>query len=170
MITHQPKWSDKPLYYRADYETYLKIKALKRWYWITVQNASNWRRWARKLYPRGPEPLFCEVFGHHKKTGHGLCSPYWKSHTSYRDILQSWLSTARYASAEPVEELNKGTVEQIDHLYQQVSAWFAKHGRKSARIDPVAKHRAIAAYKRGEYKTSTQMIAELKNELEQKPV
>ena len=171
MITFQPKWSEVPLHYRADYETYLKVKALKRWYWMTVQDAANWRRWARKtVYRQGPEPKFCEVFGHQKKAGYQLHDYYWRSHTMHKEVLNQWLSLVRYPSVEPVEALSKGTVEQINHMYDQVATWFANNRRGQRAVDPVMKHRALVAHRNGEYQTTKQIIDELKAEVEEQKI
>jgi hypothetical protein len=63
MFTRHPKWSAYPVYYRADYETFLKVKALKRWYWITVRDVAKWKRWNKKTVYRHPTaPLYCTEF------------------------------------------------------------------------------------------------------------
>lgn len=155
MITHQPRWSSKPLYWRADYETYLKIRALKRWYWMTVQHYANWRRWKRKtVYQHGTEPIFCTSFGHGKTIPmYGSC------HTVHRDVTEQWRRLAQYPSAEPVEPLNKGTVEQINFMYDQVSAWFALYRQEPC---PVMAWKARKAVREGNYQTTEQYLAELK--------
>jgi hypothetical protein len=154
MFTRHPKWSAYPVYYRADYETFLKVKALKRWYWITVRDVAKWKRWNKKTVYRHPTaPLYCTEF----TVGCvRMMTP---------DVIESWYQGMRKPWHQEIEPYNATTVDSINGMYERVAEWFAKHGKGSARIDPVMKHRAILAHRNGEYQTTKQIIDELKQKV-----
>jgi hypothetical protein len=43
--SHKSRWG----YHPCDYETFLKLKKLKKYYWMTVYRNAQWKRWNAKL-------------------------------------------------------------------------------------------------------------------------
>lgn len=123
MHTHQPKWSDKPLYYYTDYVTYRKIKALKRWYWQTVREFARWRAWNRKTVYKAPkEPTYYPGFVNVSQGGVVK-----RRYLIPGDIFQTWYRNARMPNAEPVTPYNEMTVSNINYLYEEAKAWYMEH-------------------------------------------
>ena len=118
MITRQPKWSDKPLYYRTDYTTYRKLKAIKRWYWQTVYDRARWRHWARKtVYKSDKVPTYCDIF------------------PAVSLVFDAWYYDARMPSATEWPPFTSATVASINDIYERAKAWFME---KRGEADPLA--------------------------------
>jgi hypothetical protein len=51
-------------YHPCDFELFLKLRSLHRWYWQTLRDFHRWHRWQRKAEEnrRGPEPCYCPLF------------------------------------------------------------------------------------------------------------
>ena len=56
----QPKWSDKPLYWAFDYETFVKLRKLHKWYYQNLHLIGHYKRWIRKepQNRKGPKPEY----------------------------------------------------------------------------------------------------------------
>lgn len=142
ILCRQPKWSDKPLYWITDHETFLKIKALHKWYHQTVSDVSRRMRWDRKtVHQHGPKPEYCSLFveekGHtqpcvHKDptTGEVHKGFKWIPKTMNEDWVDDY-NAARmpYETEEKAltaaawSKLNK---ERVDAAYEKAKAFFEK--------------------------------------------
>ena len=56
----QSRWG----YHPCNFQLFLKLKSLHRWYWQTLYDFHRWHRWWRKEPQNrvGPEPVFCPLF------------------------------------------------------------------------------------------------------------
>jgi hypothetical protein len=136
-MIYQPKWSDKPLHYRCSWETYFKLKSLKRWYYQTLHDVGCWKRWARKrkykyLYR---EPAVCEVFVNDMWQGMLIHL----ATASNQKILQHF-ELARMPSETEVAEFPADVVRWIDRMYEETCTWYEDH---RGEFDPLTIHKAV---------------------------
>lgn len=133
--TFESRWGHHPV----SYETFRKLKTLHRRYYETVRAVARWVRWDRKTVNQtGPEPAYCPAFvdekGHWRSIVHKVGDQEFKGMKWYpktlndRGIIEAY-QAARTPAKTP-EEVNpiKLSEEQIDRLYNEVEAWFAKQG------------------------------------------
>jgi hypothetical protein len=121
------RWGFHP----CDYEFFLKLKRLHKWYWQTVYDFHRWHRWWRKEPQNrtGPEPSYCRAFVEdkiwrkpvrmHGEDGFRL---YPKSVVD-RGVV-SLYQAARMPQAEPVQPFDTETRAAIESLYDKVSPHF----------------------------------------------
>jgi len=125
--SYQGRWGFHPV----SHETFLKLKELKKFYFVTLRQLGTWVRWDRKMVHKvGPEPKYCPMFVEDKKE--------WRKHvnkdgfTEYRyypktrndrGVLEAFeVARMPKATAEEVVPL-KLSDEEIDKLYSQMKAW-----------------------------------------------
>jgi len=129
------KWGFHP----CDYETYLKLKRLKKIYWEAVRTYGRWRRWDRKRpenrfywLPRTrttkrkrspipiPEPKCCPLW-----------KPFYGRWPETSELQDNWLlddfEEARMPKAKPedVQPLSR-SVKEIDELLEKAEKWMAE--------------------------------------------
>ena len=119
----QSRWGFHP----CDYELFLKLKHLHKWYLQTVYDFHRWHRWWRKQEQNriGPEPKYCSVFVEDKVWlkpvkfhGENGFKVYPKTVIDHGvvELCQS----ARIPQPEPVQTFDTETVNRIELLYGQV--------------------------------------------------
>lgn len=117
------RWGFHP----CNYELFLKLKRLHKWYWQTVYDFHRWHRWWRKEEQNriGPEPAYCPPFVEEKK--------WWKLERSHGEdgfrmypktivdhgVIKLYQS-ARMPQAEPVVPFDAETKDRIETLYEEV--------------------------------------------------
>jgi hypothetical protein len=118
-------------YHPCSYETYRKLKVLKKRFWESVIAYGNYKRWIRKQEQNrvGPEPRYCDFFlcahyQRHKPVGAGVWQILFGG--TFIEFVQETLEKARMGSATEVEPLPALTVQKIDDAYEKVEAWFAQ--------------------------------------------
>lgn len=112
-IKRRPFWSKCDLYYRCDYETFVKIKFLHKLYWQTLRDYANWMRWDRK-FPhnrRGPKPKYCPTFVSREGNWGDV-----HAHITDYGIIQLY-QEARMPSKTHVEPFDEATIKKIENLY-----------------------------------------------------
>lgn len=131
---HQSRWG----YHPVSYETFRKLKTLKKRYWQTVYAVARWRRWDRKTVNQtGPEPKYCPAFveekGHYKTVTHKVGDQEFKGSVYVPKTLNDHGILEAFEQArmpmetpEAVKPLNISDA-QIDRLYEEVEAWFAEN-------------------------------------------
>jgi len=113
-------------FHPCPYETYLKLKTLKKRFWETVFDYSRWRRWACKLENNrvGPEPKFCPFFlSQDAKLYSGAV--HWQKRLSDDGFLKL-LNEVRMPSPTEIEGLHPLTIRRIDEAYEKVEEWFSR--------------------------------------------
>jgi len=109
---YESRWGFHPV----SYETFRKLKFLHKWYYQTLKDHANWRRWIRKLphNRKGPQPQYCPFYAEKKfwrPTDHGIIAAY-----------QQARMPVPQDEVEPLEI----SVEQIDKMYDEVKSWVDK--------------------------------------------
>jgi hypothetical protein len=121
------RWGFHP----CDYEFFLKLKRLHRWYWQTVYDYHRWHRWWRKEPQNriGPEPTFCPLFIEDtmwykpvRIRGENGFKVYPKTVTDH-GVVELY-QTASTPQPEPVAPLDPETKERIELLYEKTETWF----------------------------------------------
>lgn len=118
-------------YHPADYELFLRLKQLHRWYWQTVYAFHRWHRWWRKQEHNrvGPEPSYCPLF---------IEDEFWRKPVRTRGVAGFKLypktvtdhgivplyQLARRPQPEPVPPFDAGIVEQVETLYSKAVSYF----------------------------------------------
>ena len=114
-------------FHPCSYETYRKLKYLRKQYWQTLYQFHHWYRWDRKQPQNriGPEPKFCRSFADpvpwYKPVmlgGEPGCKVY-PMRISDRRVLEQF-EQARHPSSEPVAAWSECQLEVIEELYQEV--------------------------------------------------
>lgn len=141
MIKYKPKWSDKELYFRTSFDTYLKLKYLRYMYSLVVQDAMRWRRWARKTkFKSKSEPAVCPVFVQEIFCGYRM----WLN-LKLCEFINTNYELARMPSDLPVEEMPSDIVDRVDQLYKQVARWFKDHRGYPDPVDMFHSWQAVKA-------------------------
>ena len=142
---HLSRWGFHP----CDHQTFLKLKELKKLFWLATYQYGAWRRWERKLpknrfywnNPNGskegaskqrsdrpiPEPLVCPLWQPKCK---------WGSNSVLDDngLLEAFEAARMpHKNATDVKPL-KLTAVEIDHLLAEAREWWAENdeARKAA--------------------------------------
>jgi hypothetical protein len=119
-------------FHPCSYEAFLKLKELKKWYFLTLSDLGRWVRWHRKTkYRIGPEPKYCKTFVVDKwemrkfvdaegntqirlypktRVDHGVCAAFKEARMPK--------ATAEEVVALPLTEAD------IDGLHKEVSMYF----------------------------------------------
>jgi hypothetical protein len=120
-------------FHPCDRETFCKLKALKKYYWLTVRDFHRWWRWQRKLPQnrRGPEPEVCEVFVDNNpwrrpRRVHGQDAIRRYPKTLHDRGVLAWHAAARQPQAEPPPNFDVKTLAEIDRLFTEATNWFAR--------------------------------------------
>jgi len=130
VATYQSKWG----YHPVSYETFLKLRELRKWYFMALHDVAAWFRWNRKtVYKSKVEPLYCKTFVLDKgetrkrtdKEGHIHWIWYPKTRTDLGicDAFQS--ARMPMKTSEEVVQL-KISDEEINRLHTEVSKFFNK--------------------------------------------
>lgn len=132
--SYKSKWGFHPV----SRETFLKIRELKKFYFITLHRLGTWVRWDRKtVNQHGPEPIYCPMFvedkmewrKHVNKEGFTEYRTYPKTRVDH-GILEAYESARMpKATAEEVVPL-KISEEEINRLYDQMNAWILENFTK----------------------------------------
>ena len=127
--TRKGRWG----YHAADYATFVKLRALHKWYWQTVYDFHRWHRWWRKQPEnrRGPEPKYCDAFvescvWYKPVTTRGVAGYRVYPLTVVDHGVSALYERVRRPQSEPVAELDATTLSHITALHQKVAAWFTK--------------------------------------------
>jgi len=121
-------------WYSCDYQTYLKLKIIKKRYWETIYAAARYHRWERKLPKnrKGPEPpkpcpfIGEQIWGYKKKEDG---TTVWAKQPNKRDqSLLEWLETARMpkATEAEIQPFMKSQFDIIEEVYNKVEDWFTE--------------------------------------------
>jgi hypothetical protein len=131
IVCNQPAWSDKPLYWVADYETFLKLKAIHKWYYQTLSDFANWVRWKRKTKCRtGPEPKCCTAFVDEKVKQScerwGFWTPYYTKGfiTDFGFVADYQTARMPFENEEDAATAKIRSKEEIDAFYEKVRPFF----------------------------------------------
>ena len=125
-------------YHPCDYQTYLKLKELNKYYWITKNAYGKWRRWHNKQPQNriryqlikddlgriigrkvlGPiiEPKVCPHF---------RIGPTTNKWHIYEPNLELLYEDARTPNPEPATLFNQEQLDKIDGWFGRVSEWFS---------------------------------------------
>lgn len=124
MIARKPRWSSKELYWAADYITYRKLKALKRWIFEFIYSTGNWRRWAKKtVYRSSIEPPVCPAFIDLKLAGSKIYPDNWL----IKQLLDCYNTVKRpYDSPDQVPVISATDLQLIDSTFAEAQQWFAE--------------------------------------------
>jgi hypothetical protein len=117
------RWGFHP----CPYETYLKLKHLKKWFWENVTNYCAYRRWHSKQPQNriGDQPEFCDVFlsvnaKRYSPSGHWTVA----FSLELKEFLMDTFDQVRVPSENLVDSLKETTLQRIDDLYEKVSKWY----------------------------------------------
>jgi hypothetical protein len=120
-------------FHPCDGQTFLKLKALKKYYWQTCRDFHRWWRWQRKLAHnrRGAEPKYCELFALNKhwlrpRRVHGQDAVRHYSRTLVDHGVLAWFAAARMPQAEPPIPFDEQTLAAVDRLHTEAASWFAR--------------------------------------------
>lgn len=133
MTTESNNFRSRFGYHVCDFETYVKLKLLHRWYWQTVRDFHGWWRWQRKLphNRQGTEPAYCPVFvenrpWHQSRRSHGQEAVRRYPKTLVDRGVLAWFRTARTPQIEPPPLLDEVSLREIDRLFGAAEAWFSR--------------------------------------------
>lgn len=124
-------------FHPCDKATFLKLKKLHKYYWMTVQKFHEWQRWERKqpqnrvlreyfrdennrkcgfkvIGPK-PEPKYCPHF---------ITVKSWVGKVMDERVLYDYQNARHPVDKDQVKPLNL-THAQIDSLLSQVETWFS---------------------------------------------
>ena len=126
--TYKGKWG----YHPVSYETFLKLKELHKWYFITLRHLGTWVRWTRKTkYKVGPEPKYCHTFviDKHEIRKHvnkqGNIEWRWYPKTRNDCGIREAYQEARMPKKTPEEVVElKISEKEINRLHSEVSKFF----------------------------------------------
>lgn len=127
---YESRWG----YHPVSYETFLKLKELHKWYHMTLRHLGTWVRWDRKtVHQHGPEPKYCPTFVENRPEwrdfvdadGNYHCRYYPKKRVDH-GICEAYHQARMPRPKEDVEPLDI-SVEEIDRLHTEVSAWFKEN-------------------------------------------
>lgn len=131
---HKSRWGFHP----CNWDTFWKLKCIHKWYWQTVRDFANWKRWQRKL-PKNrvirrsvrdaagrrigyevigtrPEPAYCPAFLQH-------------GNVTDKGFLQDYRN-ARMPKSDAKEVLPLShSVDEIDKMFSRVRSWLEVNGR-----------------------------------------
>ncbi len=121
------RWGFHP----CDYDLYLKLRRLHKWYWQTVYDFHRWHRWRRKEEQnrRGPEPRHCpvfvaDVFWRKPMRTHGADGFKLYPKTILDHGVVALYHAARTPRPEPVECFDAEAVGLIERLHRQAAEYF----------------------------------------------
>jgi len=133
MIENNSKFHSRWGFHPCNYDVFLKLKRLHKWYWQAVYDFHCWHRWQRKLPHNriGPEPAFCPLFVEEQMwykpvRTHGVNGFRVYPKTVVDRGVVSLYQQARVAQPQPVAPLDDATVRQIEELYARVEAYYRK--------------------------------------------
>jgi len=126
--TFKGKWG----YHPVSYETFLKLKELQKWYYMTLSRLGTWVRWTRKTkYRVGSEPQYCHAFVIDKMeirkhvNKEGWTEWRWYPKTRNDCGVREALREARMPKKTPEEVVQlKISEEEINRLHFEVSKFF----------------------------------------------
>ena len=116
-------------YYATTYETYLKFKQWKKWYWEAVKVEAAKRRWLRKQPENrvGKEPVVCPHL-YNKKTMPGTTygRPNIHEYLMYEfiDIYNKIRMPAQ--SPETIPIIADSDMEDFEKRYSAAKEWFSQ--------------------------------------------
>jgi hypothetical protein len=137
--SHEGRWGWHP----CDYQTFRKLKLLHKYYWITVRQFSNWKRWDRKepqnrlirkwtteevrlvdgttasrplkkVVGEIPEPKYCPFF---------VYSKYGRLMLTDHKIIENYRN-ARYPVPQDMVKPLTLSIQEIDKMLAEVSKYF----------------------------------------------
>lgn len=123
------RWGFHP----CNYELFLKLKRLHKWYWQTVYDFHRWHRWWRRQPQNrtGPEPLYCREFVDNRPWRKPVCHHGQEGFKLYpktvvdHGVLALYQS-ARMPQADPVTPFDAETRAAIEALYEKVRTHFER--------------------------------------------
>lgn len=114
-------------FHPCDYQLFLKLKYLHKWYWQTLYDFHRWHRWWRKEEQNrvGPEPAYCPTFVEERTWCKRVRTHGQNGFKVYPRIVVdlgvvSLYQDARMPQAEPVQPLDAATRERIERRYDEV--------------------------------------------------
>ncbi len=119
----QSRWGFHP----CTYETYQKLKFLKKHYWIAIREFHVWHRWWRKepQSRRGVEPSYCKVFVEDRvwfkfltRKGERHVKIYPRTVIGFQ--FCQLFDEARKPNSEPVDRFDVETLAKIGSMYERV--------------------------------------------------
>ena len=125
--TLRSKWGFHP----CDYQWFLKLKSLHRWYWQTVYDFHRWHRWWRKEPQNrvGPEPKLASAFVKNEPwlkpvRVHGADGVRVYPKTVVDHGIVVLYQRARRPQDVPSEPFDEATRERIGDLFAKASQHF----------------------------------------------
>jgi len=130
MSSYKSKWG----YHPTSFETFKKLKNLKKRYWQTVYAVARWRRWNKKTVNKiGSEPIYCPFFVEEKsswvkKIGKdGQTSTYLLPKTlNDQGVLGAYENARIPVENSELVQLNQISEADINLLFEKVEDWFGK--------------------------------------------
>lgn len=129
-MQHSPfksRWGFHP----CDYELFLKLRRLHKWYWQTLYDFHRWHRWWRKEEQNrsGPEPKYCPAFMENKTwykpvKNHGVDGYKVYPKTIQDHGVVDLYQSVRMPQPEPVQPFDSETKTRIESLYQKLKTHF----------------------------------------------
>lgn len=120
-LIFQPKWSNVPLHFRCDYETFKKLKQLKKWLWEAVYADARERRWyAKRPHNRSEQPPMPPVW----PLFSALQLFYIRKSGDHPILL--WHNAARMPAPSPLAEFRQEELDCINRMYEQGLRWHAE--------------------------------------------
>jgi len=133
---------DQTLWHPVNYDLFLKLKELKKMYFLTLYAVGRYRRWAAKtVHQHGPAPRYCPIFvsetGSYKTVKHYKVDPAtgekvlcgsgekWQPLTINTDgVLQAY-EQARRPTVQKHAAIGIDMPEaKVELLHSQALAWF----------------------------------------------
>lgn len=125
--TFQGRWG----YHPCDYELFLKLKSLHRWYWQTIYDFHRWHRWWRKEEQNrvGPEPrcwplLVLNQTWYKPVRCHGVDGHKVYPKTVTDQGIVDLYQQARMPQPAPVTPFGAETKARIEALHEQATSYF----------------------------------------------
>jgi hypothetical protein len=123
----QSRWGFHP----CDYEFFLKLKRLHKWYWQTLYDFHRWHRWWRRLAANriGSEPKCCPAFIVDQMWHKSVQVRGEKGFKLYPRTVVDHGAVNLYQLAlrpqlEPVPPFDARTIALIEALYEEVQRHF----------------------------------------------
>jgi len=128
VVERQPKWSDKVLYWITDYETFVKLKKIHKWYHQNLHDIARWKRWKLKtVNQKGEAPKYCPHFLNLP----GWSRQHWSDYFFWQKCLDdkgmiAAFQTARmpFENKEDAENAEIPSKKEINSFYKQLNEYF----------------------------------------------
>ena len=125
-----PEFRSRWGYHPCNYEFYLKLKFLRKHYWIALRQFHQWHRWFRKEPQNqfGVEPQYCPAFVENRlwakkfiHKGEHRFKLYPRTVVDH-GLLETF-NAARMPNAQPVPTFDPAEIARLEKLYHSVKQY-----------------------------------------------